>query len=555
MSTNKYFFLIFTFFVLLILQVCMPNLGSGFVPRNLISWGFITIISGFCWSRFCMDEKKILIHKIWLLLFISPFGIILFTIFHNQSAFPYYPYTAIFTTFISLLFIGALVNLRLNLEHYYKIGLIICASMALLTINTLLSVEYFDISKIYRHIPSWLKAVDGGFQQRNQFASFLAAVSAYFYFVSAMSTQKKFKLIIFAFFYILFSIMILYSGSRTGLITLVASTLMLNAWSFRLNRSRQYILISISSLIFAFLITNYLIPHISTYSRLTDLNSGMSTLTRLTFFKVTWHMFLDAPMIGHGLGSFTIIYPNTLVRLIEQGYQLKFLDNLNLTHPHNEILLWLSETGIVGFLLIVCPWIFSAIYILSINKKYSLALFACLFPILFHAQVEFPLQDSSLHWLILGIIFSFGLSQSKNNWLQYQIKGRRIQIISFSIIMGVSILIASLLFRGAFMQYKLAINTIKEMTHEEFVNLNKEPEFSDPLTYTRAYDIYMGRVNILNTKNKSLLKNFVSFREGKLKRYFNMEDAKFLRELYKALGENEKFNELNHKIEVLERIH
>ena len=34
-----------------------------------------------------------------------------------------------------------------------------------------------------------------------------------------------------------------------------------------------------------------------------------------------------------------------------------------------------------------------------------------------------------------------------------------------------------------------------------------------------------------------------------------MEDAKFLRELYKAFGENEKFNELNHKIEVLERIH
>ena len=84
------------------------------------------------------------------------------------------------------------------------------------------------------------------------------------------------------------------------------------------------------------------------------------------------------------------------------GENLTYINYLN--HPHNETLLWWVETGAIGLVMVILPWVIS-IWFLGIWKNPAAFLFmAALGPMLLHSQTEFPLHTSGVHWLLAGMI-------------------------------------------------------------------------------------------------------------------------------------------------------
>jgi O-antigen ligase len=73
--------------------------------------------------------------------------------------------------------------------------------------------------------------------------------------------------------------------------------------------------------------------------RFTQVRSGEASLERRwTMFVGAWHVFLDNPVIGTGLGTLVDVYPR-----YETYYDGEIVD-----HAHNDYVELLAETGIVG---------------------------------------------------------------------------------------------------------------------------------------------------------------------------------------------------------------
>jgi|AGFT01.1.fsa_nt_gi Lipid A core - O-antigen ligase and related enzymes len=128
-----------------------------------------------------------------------------------------------------------------------------------------------------------------------------------------------------------------------------------------------------------------------------------STLNRVFILQQTWQMIALHPLLGWGYGGF----PWSFAHFIADRAQPLYLEMNELTHPHNELLFWWVEGGIValgGILLLLAAGV---MLFLRHPTRHKLALLGCLLPILIHTQLEYPLYQSPAHWLVVMILLSF----------------------------------------------------------------------------------------------------------------------------------------------------
>ncbi|GAB6263253.1 PglL family O-oligosaccharyltransferase [Photobacterium sp. R1] len=120
---------------------------------------------------------------------------------------------------------------------------------------------------------------------------------------------------------------------------------------------------------------------------------------RTVIYPQVTEMFLHAPMRGVGYGNFEHAYLMQTAQWHQadpaQPYGLASLD-----HPHNELLFWASEGGILPLLalLIAAAAVLAKIRRAPANTQ--LALVALLFPITLHTQLEYPFYHSLVHWVV-----------------------------------------------------------------------------------------------------------------------------------------------------------
>lgn len=141
-----------------------------------------------------------------------------------------------------------------------------------------------------------------------------------------------------------------------------------------------------------------------------QINGGVETVehtasnqARLMMLQDSLKMIAEKPWLGWGYGGFEYSF---------QHYRLAAgLSTLGLgvvRHPHNEILLWWVEGGMValaGMMLLLCAGI--RLFWLSWQKRgASLALAIALLPLLLHSQTEYPFILSSAHWAILLLLLA-----------------------------------------------------------------------------------------------------------------------------------------------------
>ncbi|KLV06147.1 ligase [Photobacterium aquae] len=114
-------------------------------------------------------------------------------------------------------------------------------------------------------------------------------------------------------------------------------------------------------------------------------------------------MLENQPLTGYGYGTFTTNY----LLQTAQWHQLDPSQPAGLPtlhHPHNELLFWAVEGGIVPLLGI---FLATAAVLFKVKKARHgtrLALLGLFFPIVLHIQLEYPFYYSLVHWITFVIL-------------------------------------------------------------------------------------------------------------------------------------------------------
>jgi O-antigen polymerase len=385
-----------------VLQFNLPNLGNNLIPRNFFGWAVLILATAgvliyavrqprFFWSN-------------WAYLWLVPPSFVLIHSIAFPAAMPHYALLAASALMGFSLWLVALLQARLTDLQWYRLSLLMLFGAVILVLLALPSSNYLNHPHLLRDLPVYLRLPEGGFQQKNVFATFLssALLWAWGMRVRAVSEDRvsdwPFSIAIFSVAFAIF----LSSSGVAGLGLIVGLILLLIYFVHgERQRFRQGLWLPGLTVVGALLLSIYL-PAEDVVAGAADLSGGKNTMLRVSFWQVSWAVGLDAPWFGHGLGSFSEVYHPEYVAQVRSGVEHLHTNYLN--HPHNETLLWWVETGAIGLVMVILPWVIS-IWFLGIWKNPAAFLFmAALGPMLLHSQTEFPLHTSGVHWLLAGMI-------------------------------------------------------------------------------------------------------------------------------------------------------
>jgi O-antigen ligase len=183
---------------------------------------------------------------------------------------------------------------------------------------------------------------------------------------------------------------IFLSGSRGGMISISIEMVLIIVIFLALNRTRgQMIAAGVAVVLFLGFLFWFGSEQLA--SRVETLGHPLvSSSDRLQMAKDSWQMFKDRPLLGWGLGTFTVIYPH---------YSTFYSDDI-VNAAHDDYVQFLVETGAVGFAAIL--WFLVSVFRAGIrnlriwaNRRASgvrVAAFLGVIGIVIHSFTDFNLQ-------------------------------------------------------------------------------------------------------------------------------------------------------------------
>ena len=385
-----------------VLQFNLPNLGNNLIPRNFFGWAVLILATAgvliyavrqprFFWSN-------------WAYLWLVPPSFVLIHSIVFPAAMPHYALLAASALMGFSLWLVALLQARLTDLQWYRLSLLMLSGAVILVLLALPSSNYLNHPHLLRDLPVYLRLPEGGFQQRNVFASFLASTVIWAWAMRLRAIPNaSWRDYVFALAVFVVAWGVYLSSSRTGSVGMTVCVGLLLAYAVSKRWFRPGVFVPLFGFLMAFLIiSNLPAEEIAFLERSTDPDPGQSTAARVSYWLVSLEAGLQRPWFGHGLGAFSQAYHPVHVAQVLAGADHEYFNYLN--HPHNETLLWWVETGAIGLVMVILPWVIS-IWFLGIWKNSAAFLFmAALGPMLLHSQTEFPLHTSGVHWLLAGMI-------------------------------------------------------------------------------------------------------------------------------------------------------
>jgi O-antigen polymerase len=236
----------------------------------------------------------------------------------------------------------------------------------------------------------------GIFQQWNLMASFMATGLALALYLLSNQRRMSYRLQwLSASILVLAPLLLIVIASRVGLLAaLLLSPLQL--WMvYRLNRRRATAALLL------------LIAGVATGILLVMLNGATRVITvaepifyRLTYWQEALRMIAERPWFGWGYGHFQHDFLHHFYTTHSTG-----MESVAISHPHNEILLWGIEGGLLSLsgVTVIC-WGFWHL----LQRTRALPLrpvpWMAALPILLHMMVEYPLYLSAAHAVLLLVI-------------------------------------------------------------------------------------------------------------------------------------------------------
>lgn len=222
--------------------------------------------------------------------------------------------------------------------------------------------------------------------------------------ISFFALQQKFWKILAIIGFVFGVLLSLMSGSRGGWLTIVI--VILTLWMVLYRFDRKVFLVA--SVLFAafFVLLLLLWPYLPIQTRveqaLNDLtqyfdgNFETSLGYRLEMWKAGFLSFLEKPLFGWGFGSFEIIYQEYIEKKSSNSSSYIF------GHPHNDYVLFLVETGLIGFALMLLVLLYPLYKLLGLLKKALMSgdrevvYLSLLGVVLIEGVMEFMLTDQTL---------------------------------------------------------------------------------------------------------------------------------------------------------------
>ncbi|POT25280.1 Tat pathway signal sequence [Citrobacter freundii] len=164
---------------------------------------------------------------------------------------------------------------------------------------------------------------------------------------------------------------------------------------------------------------------------------------RWTVLKTSLALFAERPWTGWGVGSFAAVF-------LERAGPLGLS---SISHPHNELVLWLVEGGLVGLAGGQC-FIASGFWLWLRGNRWRRACLVAALPVVIHMLTEYPVRQSTPHWLLLILLLRCADSP---------LKGVCMTLTSTSLIRGLA-LISFLVFTPLLL---LSLRTQQQLTLAE----------------------------------------------------------------------------------------
>ena len=341
----------------------------------------------------------------------------------------------------ALLLIFALVLLggqqtRLSKKQWLAVLLIVCIGALPQSLMTLSDVGIVDHGIILQSVSLFYARSFYGFSQANLMGSFLASLIALIgWGLYSLEIRNRFLIVALYLISVFFTLIISLNGSKTGVLGMFGAVIGLLGYVFWTNHKMNDQInatsvgpISPTALVVVWsafvcltyvfdsflggLMTKFLsiVPFGSDVVVVRDVAGinqnwqldGRSYSIRLAMWYIAWEKFLEAPILGHGLGSFHSLY---LQAFSEYGVRDNLIFKENLDNPHNLVLSLLVETGSIGLISILGPYMYALVALVRQNVK-NVLVFILLFPILLHTQLEYPYLQSSTHFWLFAVLLT-----------------------------------------------------------------------------------------------------------------------------------------------------
>ena len=372
--------------------------GSGlYLPFNLVGWAFVSVlISIGIWH---LTTIKQLTFSRTLLWFLAGFAILLLPFLNPQAEWNAQAQPRFLAIAAGLLLFFALSQFQFTEKQRHSLLYLLLGAVAIEAVFGL--VQFFVLKD-----GNWLgynvkvNRPYGIFQKDSVFSSFLAVGLAITFYLQRWDSKvltSRWRQGLLSLILVATPLLLIQVQSRAGIYgAILATACMLPVlWNY----NRRIFWWSVILLVISLSVGSVFY----TSARAADsyeLTSGFRKL----YWSHLLSMLPQSPWLGHGYGSFeyTFLHDFYAPEHITPGMRLM---EENLDSPHNEVLFWLHEGGIVAVIGLV---VFATGYIRSLFKcsgwAKRISLLALVLPLLFHSMVEYPFYHSVAHFFLF-IVF------------------------------------------------------------------------------------------------------------------------------------------------------
>ncbi|MGC6535555.1 MAG: O-antigen ligase family protein [Parvibaculales bacterium] len=409
---------IWAFFAVLFVigvNIHIPDLGETYVTRNLFMWVFIALLNCALWLQ-PIKNQTVKWHPIWAMgLFLPVIGSVLVLLGNIVGGYTAYHVGHYFLPGMLLafaLFCAGLMQHDFSDDDWARMLVIILAALMPQYVLHMISTSPIVFFPVTLQIHQIFFKEFLGFGQYNLYGSFFAGLMLLCVWAGAfLQISKRLRWVLLGLFFI-YALDLATMNSKTGLVGFWVG---LSFMAIHALQNRDDTLIRRQVLqTFGLLLLAVVIGVISLYqadAKLTRTYSwtaeGHSFSTRYSMWIIALQSFADAPFFGHGLGSYIDSYTKYFANNgLASG--LTFYPTVSL--PHNLLVHLLSETGLIGTLLLIGPLVWLAVHILRCVPRRWVVASLC-FPVIFHTQLEYPYIASGGHYFILALALALAVSR------------------------------------------------------------------------------------------------------------------------------------------------
>lgn len=367
--------------------------GSGLdLPINPLGW---IIMSGLiALGLIQIIRTQSFIFNRYLIILSSCCGLLLIPLLYSGAE-AIHSYSRLLGLFTGLLVLVAFYQMQFNRKDQRKI--LWCILLAAFLESLFALLQFY----LLPHIPFLemnIARPSAIFFQANVAATFFATglmISLYLSHSLPKHANKFTRIIlIVAPFTLIISIVLLQS--RTGFLGCIIGLII---W-LCVNRSmpKKWLMIVITGMVIAISSMHLL------SSAIRDANIYTQDSIRTSIYIDSFDSIKRAPLLGHGYGSFGYTFREQQALNFQKNSNSPQVYNLN--HPHNELLLWTVEGGLMSLIPLIIILISSAL--LFRRNLSTLKLLSVIFPISLHLFTEYPFYHSVASYLtfilLLGLI-------------------------------------------------------------------------------------------------------------------------------------------------------